>query len=114
MVYTKFAEGFSTTLRFFVLDGTRYYRNDRPLTHTKIRAIYRILTKKSKNIFMTSKVFHIYAKGKCIAHSIPESDFKETWETAQRLVGLMKTDYEVEDLDYEEVVHTHSQEEASY
>ncbi len=63
---------------------------------------------------MTSKVFHIYAKGKCIAHSIPESDFKETWETAQRLVGLMKTDYEVEDLDYEEVVHSHSQEEASY
>ena len=63
---------------------------------------------------MTSKVFHIYAKGKCIAHSIPESDFKEAWETAQHLVGLMKTDYEVEDLDYEEVVYSHSQEEASY
>ena len=69
---------------------------------------------RERNLLMTSKVYHIYAKGKCIAHSIPEGEFTEAWETAQRLVGLMKTDYELEDLDYEEVVHTHSQEEASY
>ena len=50
---------------------------------------------------MTSKVYHIYAKGKCIAHSIPESDFDEAWTNARAMVGLMKTDYEVEDLDYE-------------
>ena len=69
---------------------------------------------RDKNLLMTSKVYHIYAKGKCIAHSIPESDFTEAWETAQRLVGLMKTDYEVDDLDYEEVVNVLSNEEESY
>ena len=61
-----------------------------------------------------TKCYHIYAKGKCIAHSIPESEFKGTWETAQRLVGLMKTDYEISDLDYEEVVNISSTEEESY
>ena len=66
------------------------------------------------NLLMTSKVYHIYAKGKCIAHSIPENDFTEAWETAQRLVGLMKTDYELDDLDYEEVVNVFSNEEESY
>ena len=63
---------------------------------------------------MTSKVYHIYAKGKCIAHSIPENEFKGAWETAQHLVGLMKTEYEVEDLDYEEVTSLPSTDEASY
>ena len=67
---------------------------------------------------MTSKVYHIYAKGKCIAHNIPESEFDEAWTNARAMVGLMKTDYEVEDLDYEEVVYTlpsaNPQEEASY
>jgi hypothetical protein len=63
---------------------------------------------------MTSKVYHIYAKGKCIAHSIPESEFKGAWETARHLVGLMKTEYEVEDLDYEEVTSLSSADEASY
>ena len=62
----------------------------------------------------TSTVYHIYAKGKCIAHNIPESEFKGAWETAQHLVGLMKTEYEVEDLDYEKVTQTKTQEEHSY
>ena len=51
---------------------------------------------------MTSKkspsVYHIYAKDKCIAHSIPESEFEGVWETAQHIVGFMQTDYEVSDL----------------
>ena len=63
---------------------------------------------------MTSKVYHIYAKGKCIAHSIPESDFDEAWTNARAMVGLMKTDYEVEDLDYEEVMNVFSNDEESY
>jgi len=69
---------------------------------------------REKDLLMTSKVYHIYAKGKCIAHSIPEGEFTEAWETARRLVGLMKTDYELEDLDYEEVVDILSKEEESY
>ena len=55
VVYTKFTEGSSRnyiwTLRFFVLDHTRYYRSIRPLTPIKIRAIYRILTKKIQKYF---------------------------------------------------------------
>jgi len=50
------------------------------------------------------KIFHIYAKDKCIAHSIEEQDFKSAWETAKSIVGLMKTEYDVEDLSYVEVV----------
>jgi hypothetical protein len=50
------------------------------------------------------KVYHIYAKDRCLMHSIKEEDFKATWNTFHHLVGLMKTDYETEDLTYEEVV----------
>jgi len=50
------------------------------------------------------KIFHIYAKDKCIAHSIKEQDFKNTWETAKNIIGLMETEYEVEDLSYVELV----------
>ena len=60
---------------------------------------------------MTSKVYHIYAKGKCIAHNIPESEFDEAWTNARAMVGLMKTDYEIEDLDYEEVTSLSTEEE---
>jgi hypothetical protein len=49
------------------------------------------------------KIYHIYAKDKCLFHSIDEEEFQVTWNTLNRLVGLMKTDYSVNDLSYEEL-----------
>ena len=52
------------------------------------------------------KVYHIYAKQECLFHSLTKEQFKNTWETLKGMVGLMKTDYELGDLSYEEVVKT--------
>ena len=49
------------------------------------------------------KLFHIYAKDKCLFHSIKEEEFNVTWRTLKGMIGLMKTDYTIEDLSYEEV-----------
>ena len=49
------------------------------------------------------KIFHIYAKVKCIFHSFKEEEFSVTWNTLKGIVGLMQTDYSLEDLSYEEV-----------
>jgi hypothetical protein len=49
------------------------------------------------------KIYHIYAKNKCLFHSIDEEEFQVTWNTLNRLVGLMKTDYSVNDLSFEEL-----------
>ena len=50
------------------------------------------------------KVYHIYAKDKCIFHSIKEEEFSTTWNTLNNMVGIMKTDYTIEDLSYEELI----------
>ena len=50
-----------------------------------------------------TRVYHIYAKDRCLFHSIQEEEFKVTWKTLNQLVGLMHTDYNVEDLSYEEL-----------
>jgi hypothetical protein len=49
------------------------------------------------------KVYHIYAKDKCLFHSIKEEEFQTTWNTLNNMVGLMKTDYSIDDLSYEEL-----------
>jgi uncharacterized pyridoxamine 5'-phosphate oxidase family protein len=49
------------------------------------------------------KIYHIYARDKCLFHSIKEEEFNTTWSTVKNMVGLMKTDYNVEDLSYEEL-----------
>ena len=49
------------------------------------------------------KIYHIYAKEKCIYHSLKEEEFKSTWENLKGMVGIMKTDYSVDDLSYEEL-----------
>jgi hypothetical protein len=56
--------------------------------------------------FMTAneKIYHIYAKDKCIFHSVKEDEFDTTWSTLRNMVGLMRTDYELQDLSYEELV----------
>ena len=52
------------------------------------------------------KVYHIYARQECIYNNLTETQFTNTWETLKGMVGLMKTDYELEDLSYEELVKT--------
>jgi hypothetical protein len=49
------------------------------------------------------KLFHIYAKDRCLFHSVKEEEFNVTWNTLKGMIGLMKTDYTVEDLSYEVV-----------
>ena len=53
------------------------------------------------------KVYHIYAKNECLYNNLSEEQFNNTWETLKGMVGLMKTDYELEDLSYEECIRTH-------
>ena len=50
-----------------------------------------------------SKVYHIYAKDECLYNNLSESQFNKTWNTLKGMVGLMQTDYQLEDLTYEEV-----------
>lgn len=50
-----------------------------------------------------TKVYHIYAKDKCLYHCVDEEEFKTTWESLKGMVGLMKTDYTLDDLSYEEL-----------
>jgi hypothetical protein len=52
---------------------------------------------------MSEKIYHIYVKNKCIFHSINEDEFRHTWNTLNNLVGIMKTDYCANDLDFEEI-----------
>jgi len=49
------------------------------------------------------KIYHIYAKDKCLFHSIKEDEFKTTWSTLKHMVGLMRTDYSLDDLSVEEL-----------
>ena len=48
-------------------------------------------------------VYHIYAKDRCLFHSIKEEEFQTTWKTLNNMVGLMRTDYTTDDLSYEEL-----------
>jgi len=52
---------------------------------------------------MQEKIYHIYAKEKCLFHSVKEEEFNTTWNTLKNMVGLMKTDYSIQDLTYEEL-----------
>jgi len=53
------------------------------------------------------KVYHIYAKKECLYNNLSTEEFNHTWETLKGMVGLMKTDYELEDLSYEVVIRAH-------
>lgn len=50
------------------------------------------------------KIYHIYAKDRCLFHSVKEDEFEITWNTLRNMVGLMHTDYEISDLSYEELM----------
>jgi hypothetical protein len=49
------------------------------------------------------RIYHIYAKGRCIYHSLSEEKFSETWEMLHRMVDLLGANISAEDLQYEEV-----------
>ena len=50
------------------------------------------------------KVYHIYAKDQCLYQNLTEKQFNKTWITLNGMVGIMKTDYVIEDLSYEEII----------
>jgi hypothetical protein len=49
------------------------------------------------------KKYVIYVKDRCLFRSVDEKEFDVTWKTLRNMVGIMKTDYCVEDLRYEEI-----------
>ena len=49
------------------------------------------------------KIYHIYAKDTCLFHSLKQEEFQRTWKELNNMIGLMKTDYSLEDLSYEEL-----------
>jgi len=53
---------------------------------------------------MENKIYHIYAKEQCLYSNLTEESFKKTWEQLNNMVGLMKTEYHIEDLSYEELI----------
>jgi hypothetical protein len=46
------------------------------------------------------KIYHVYAKGHCIYHSLKEEEFKVTWTALNNLADLvaMKSDISYEEL----------------
>ena len=50
--------------------------------------------------------YHIYAKDRCLYHNLKQEEFEQTWEMLKVMVGLLKTDYEAEDLSYEKASPT--------
>jgi hypothetical protein len=53
---------------------------------------------------MKEKRYHIYAKDKCLYHSLSEEKFSETWEMLHRMIELLGMNIAKEDLQYEEVI----------
>ena len=63
----------------------------------------------------TEKIYHIYAREKCLFHSLKEDEFEVTWKTLKNMVDLVQTEYKVEDLRYEELtVSTKVTQESSH
>lgn len=50
------------------------------------------------------KMYHIYAKDKCIFHSLNEDEFTNTWKSLNNLIDVMDTHYAGDDLTYEELI----------
>ena len=49
------------------------------------------------------KVYHIYAKERCIVPNVSEEEFESVWNTIRNMVGIMKTEYSTDDITYEEL-----------
>ena len=51
-------------------------------------------------------MYHIYLKDRCVHHGLTEEEFRNTWNNMKGMVGLMKTEYTIEDLSYEELKYS--------
>lgn len=49
------------------------------------------------------KIYHIYAKDRCIYHNLSEEKFTETWEMLHKMVELIDMNIKKADLNYEEL-----------
>jgi hypothetical protein len=47
------------------------------------------------------KIYHIYAKNRCVYHNLSEEKFSEIWEMLHRMIDLLDVDISKEDLQYE-------------
>jgi len=52
---------------------------------------------------LNESVYHIYAKDRCLYNCLKQEEFEEKWEMLNIMVGLMKTDYDADDLTYEKL-----------
>ena len=59
------------------------------------------------------KVYHIYAKDTVLYSNLSEKQFNVIWRDLTLMVGLLKTDYNENDLTYEELTVHHGL-ESSY
>ena len=48
-------------------------------------------------------IYHIYAKDRCLYPCLKEEEFNVKWAELKAMVGLMHTDYTLEDLSYEKL-----------
>ncbi len=55
---------------------------------------------------MDETLYHIYAKDRCLYPCLREKDFTVKWAELNAMVGLMHTDYDVDDLSYERLPAT--------
>ncbi len=51
----------------------------------------------------TEKSYHIYAKKECLYCNLSESEFKVKWNELNGMVGLLNTDYNIDDLTFIEL-----------
>jgi hypothetical protein len=47
------------------------------------------------------KIYHIYAKNRCVYHNLSEEKFSETWDMLHRMIDILDVDISKEDLQYE-------------
>jgi hemerythrin superfamily protein len=50
-----------------------------------------------------SKIYHIYAKEKCIYPNVSEEKFEDTWNQLNNIIEFIETDYHKKDLSFEEL-----------
>lgn len=48
-------------------------------------------------------MYHIYLKDRCVYYGLTEEEFKKSWSDMRNMVGLVKTEYTIDDLSYEKL-----------
>lgn len=50
------------------------------------------------------KIYHIYLKDRCIYHNLSKEDFDRTWDMIHRMVDMLDTKVNKEELQYVELI----------